>query len=297
MPLKPKSGKRGAKPASFDQNFTGTEKDLSDYIKASAKYFMFEQPKDDNEALERISDMFQDCAENNSVPTVEKLALCLGTTVQTMNDWVYKEYKGHERAVIIKRAKQVIASIDAEAVLNGKLNTICYLFRAKNFYSMSDNVVVEHKATLTTGEIQDQSMLVGALLKQLQGQTATDVPSDYQAQPSAIETAAEDFLKAARQATAESTEPGATIASTPAEEPSDCPTVEAEIVSDYSTRQEPSDDYEAGLPSDYAEEVRATISPLSALGKALAEETPSDYCEKPSDYHKNAEIIDLPAEE
>ena len=241
--------------------------------------------------------MFRDCVETKSYPTVEKLAACLGITRHELSRWEDREDKGERRSRIIKSAKEKIAAMDAEAVVRGKLNTVAYIFRAKNYYGLTDNVTVEHKATLSTGEIQDQSMLVGALLKQLQGQTAIDVPSDYQAQPSAIETAAEDFLKAARQATAESAEPGATIRSTPAEEPSDCPTVEAEIVSDYPTRQEPSDDYEAGLPSDYAEEVRATISPLSALGKALAEETPSDYQEKPSDYQTDADVIDLPAEE
>ena len=286
MPLKPKSNKRGSKSASFEQNFTGSDKDLSDYIRASAKYFTVDQPTDDDDALERIAKMFEDCANTSSVPTVEKLALCLGTTIQNMNNWVYDESKGRNRALMIKKAKQIIASIDAEAVLNGKLNVVCYLFRAKNFYGMSDNVTVEHKATLSTGDIQDQSMLVGALLKQLQGQATMPLPSDYQPQPeqTAIAQAASDFRQATMplpsdsapegQATfpQESSDYQATM-KTSSDSAENIETVEGEIVSDYqATIAEPSSDYESDLPSDYAAEVQATINPLSALGKALAEE-------------------------
>lgn len=302
MPLKPKSKKRGSKPASFDENFTGSEKDLSDIIRANAKYFNVKPPASDEETAQRIADMFQDCADTHSVPTVEKLALCLGVDRDTMFDWQKKENKGVQRAVIIKRAKEIIASIDAEAVVQGKLNTVAYIFRAQNYYGLSNDVKIEHKITPSLGDTQDQSMLVGALLKQLQGQGQATInlpQSEYQPQPSEIENAAENFL----QATMDSTEPqaGATIAHSPAENLSDYPTAEEhqatmpEIVSeDPATFKS---DYETELPSDYTEQVQATINPLSALGKALAEKTSSDYPEEASDYQNGLEIIDLPPDE
>jgi hypothetical protein len=254
MPLKPKSKKRGSKSASFEENFTGSEKDLSDYIRASAKYLKVQPPADDDEAFDRISDMFEDCAENNSVPTVEKLALCLGVDRDTMFDWQKKGTKGVQRAVMIKRAKEIIASIDAEAVLNGKLNTICYLFRAKNYYGMSDNVTIEHKAATPLGDSQDQSMLVGALLKQLQGQgQATIEPPQGQA---TIAQAASDFRRA-------------TMIDVPSDYAAEG---QATMPSDYET----SSDYQTTMPetaSDYEPDQQVvTAEPLTALQKALAEE-------------------------
>lgn len=292
MPLKPKSKKRGSKSASFEDNFTGTEEELSKIIRANAKFFGVPQPANDDEAVERIAQMFQDCADKNDVPTVEKLALCLGTTVENLRNWENRGDKGKNRSSMIKSAKQIIAAIDAEAVLKGKLNTICYLFRAKNFYAMSDNVVVEHRAELPLGDVQDQSMLVGALLRQLQGQGQNTAVIDIQPQPqeSAIERSASDFRQATmaqtssdydpqKQATIErllSTEPAgdqATIAEKPAETQATMPS-DFEMPSDYHSEIEPDPER---LSSDYAAELRATFNPLTTLGKALAEElTPSD---------------------
>lgn len=296
MPLKPKSKKRGSKSASFEENFTGSEKDLSDYIRASAKYLKVEQPANDAEAFERISDMFEDCASNNSVPTVEKLALCLGTTIEMLRHWEYRGDKGQARSLMIKRAKQIIASIDAEAVLNGKLNTICYLFRAKNFYGMSDNVTIEHKAATPLGDSQDQSMLVNALLKQLQGQgqATIDLPSDYQPQPeqATITQAASDFRKATMIDLPSDYAAGepATIAQGSNDYPAEG---QATLPSDY---EKPSD-YQATMPessSDFQPNDQATIRPLTALQKALAEELTAEGPAKADGPELGAGVDDLP---
>lgn len=249
MPLKPKSKKRGAKSASFEDNFSGTDEELSDIIRHNIQYFGAEPPADDEETLHRITQMFQYCAENNSIPTVEKLALCLGITRHELYVWEKRGDKGVSRSRMIKIAKEIIASIDAEAVAQGKLNTVAYIFRAKNYYGLTDNVTVEHKAAQPLGDTQDQSMLVGALLKQLQAQGQPTI--DFQPQ-----------------------EGQATI-----------PATIAETSSDYSE------------PSDYQPEEQATISPLSALGKALAAELDAERLS--SDYsagsqgENDPEIIDV----
>lgn len=274
MPLKPKSKKRGSKSASFEENFTGSEKDLSDIIRANAKYFSIKPPASDDETLQRITDMFQDCADNHSIPTVEKLALCLGITRHDLYVWENRGDKGIVRSRMIKAAKEIIAAIDAEAVAQGKLNTVAYIFRAKNYYGLSDNVTVEHKAATPLGDSQDQSMLVNALLKQLQGQgqATIDLPSDYQPQPeqATITQAASDFRKATMidlpsdYATGEP----ATIAQNSNDYPAEG---QATMPSNYET---PSD-YQATMPepsSDFQPNDQATIRPLTALQKALAEE-------------------------
>lgn len=242
MPIKPKSKKRGSKSASFEENFTGTEKDLSDIIRANAKYFLVKPPSSDDEVLQRIADMFQDCADNHSVPTVEKLALCLGIDRMTLFDWQNKKTHGENRADMIKRAKEIIASIDAEAVVQGKLQTVAYIFRAQNYYGLSNDVKVEHKITSSLGETQDQAMLVNALLKQLQGQGQATIAQ-----------AASDF----RQATM-------------IDIPSDYVTDNQATIAQNSNVYQPGSEQ---LSSDYEPDQQAvTVEPLTALQKALAEE-------------------------
>lgn len=237
MPIKPKSKKRGAKLADAEEHFTGEKSELSQIILNNAKYFGIEPAVTDEEIEQRIADMFADCVHIGAYPTVEKLAGCLGIARNTLFDWESNKCQNRpRRANIIKMAKERIAAIDAEAVSLGKLNTISYLFRAKNYYGLVDNVTVEHKAAQPLGAVEDQGMLVRALLKQLQvqNQTTIDVqPQDGQATiPATIAETSSDY-SAQGQAT---------------------------IASDYSE------------PSDYQPEEQATISPLSALGKALAAE-------------------------
>lgn len=289
MPLKPKSKKRGSKSASFEDNFTGSENDLGNIVLNNAKYFGVKPPVDDDEAEQRIIDMFTDCFENNSYPTVEKLALCLGTARTHLWEWEKQETKGKRRSDMIKQAKEIIASIDAEAVSLGMLNHIAYIFRAQNYYGLTNDVTVEHKVSLPLGDAQDQSTLAATLLRQLQGQgqaiidvqpqngqatipaTIAETSSDYSAQGQA--TIASDYSEPSDYPSDYQPEEQATFAEKPADP-------RATMPSDF----EPPSDYETGTPadaerlsSDYAENLQATFNPLTALGKALAEElTPSD---------------------
>lgn len=99
------------------------------------------------EVEQRISDYFNICTEEGILPTVEGLALSLGTTRNSINDW---ESGRHfpERGPIIQQAKEFIALIDAQLVAQGALPAIPYIFRAKNYYGMSDKTEVQ----ITKGE-------------------------------------------------------------------------------------------------------------------------------------------------
>lgn len=174
MPLKPKSKKRGAKPASFEEHFTGTEDDLAKIISNNVKYFTYKPVQSDEETAQRIAEMFEDCRDTNSLPTVEKLWLCLGITKQRLWEWEKLGSKGSRRSDLIKKAKEIIQGIDAEAVSSGLLDKIAYIFRAKNYYGMTDQVTIEAAPATPLGDITDHNQLVQRLLKQL-GTSATIV--------------------------------------------------------------------------------------------------------------------------
>lgn len=96
--------------------------------------------KSDEEMCERLNYFFTQCAQSQQLPTVEKMANCLGYHRQTLYDWEHGKNKGFSSATaeIIRKAKQILAGIDADLAQEGKIQPVVYLFRAKNFYGMKD---------------------------------------------------------------------------------------------------------------------------------------------------------------
>ena len=55
-----------------------------------------------------------------------------------MSDWIRDKTKGEVIALMLQKAKQIIAAQDAELALRNRLNPVLYIFRSKNFYGMVD---------------------------------------------------------------------------------------------------------------------------------------------------------------
>lgn len=107
--------------------------------------------KTTEEARERIIEYFDRCLSQGIKPTVEELALALGTYRATLYRWETGEKKGID-GELIKQAKEFIATFDAKAVSAGKLNPVTYIFRSKNYYGLRDQqeVVVQPRQLETT---------------------------------------------------------------------------------------------------------------------------------------------------
>lgn len=103
---------------------------------------------DDDEIERRTAEYFQFCVDHDERPTVESYCLCLGYARNTVFEW---EGKGDRRANIIKAAKEAMAALDAGMVLDGKLQAIPWIFRAKNYYGMRDQqeIVLEPRKGIT----------------------------------------------------------------------------------------------------------------------------------------------------
>lgn len=100
-----------------------------------------EQPvQSDEELCERLNWFFSECARTQQLPNVEKMSNALGYHRNTLLDWEHGTSGGFSpmTAGIIKKAKQILASIDAELAQEGKTQPVVYMFRAKNFYGMRD---------------------------------------------------------------------------------------------------------------------------------------------------------------
>lgn len=114
---------------------------------------IYEKVSSDEELCERLNWFFSECARTQQIPNVEKMSNALGYHNRTLLDWENGRLKGFSPATgeIIRQAKQILASIDAELAQEGKSQPVVYMFRAKNFYGMKDqqDVVV----TPNTGNV------------------------------------------------------------------------------------------------------------------------------------------------
>lgn len=105
-------------------------------------------PHNDDELCDRLNWFFRTCTETHQIPTVEKMCLALSWTIDHVRDVERGNAKGFSAATarIIKKAKNLIASLDAELALDYKIQPAVYMFRAKNYYGMKDTQDVEISA-------------------------------------------------------------------------------------------------------------------------------------------------------
>lgn len=135
--IKPGSRKGIGGTASVTKNLNARAEDVSRIVRESAQYFRRPIAKTNEEVAERLENYFTQCAETGQMPTVEDMALALGTTRGTLLDWE-KNRRNPERAVMIQKAKEILAGIDAKLVSEGRIPQVTYIFRSKNYFGLRD---------------------------------------------------------------------------------------------------------------------------------------------------------------
>ena len=126
---------------SIEKQCTARKSEVAEIVKNSVSWFGRPIVKTDEECAERLNDFFQQMCNTGEIPTVEKMALALGTTRKTLWEW-QNGLKGTERANMILQAKEMLASIDAELVQRNKIPAVPYIFRAKNYYGLTDTTEI-----------------------------------------------------------------------------------------------------------------------------------------------------------
>lgn len=127
---------------SIEKQCTARKSEVSEIVRNSVSWFGRPIVKTDEECAERLNNFFQQMCETGEIPTVEKMALALGTTRKTLWEW-QNGLKGPERANMILQAKEMLASIDAELVQRNKIPAVPYIFRAKNYYGLTDTTEIQ----------------------------------------------------------------------------------------------------------------------------------------------------------
>lgn len=135
---RPRTGTGGTH--NFPTTLEGSKKeDVQRIGKNLMRWYGMERAVSDEEIRDRLNYFFVTCFENGEVPTVEKMSLALGYDRKTLWAWENgREGSTPTRSNLIKKAKELLASFDAEMVTEGKINPVTYIFRAKNYFGLVD---------------------------------------------------------------------------------------------------------------------------------------------------------------
>jgi hypothetical protein len=112
---------------------------VSQTLADTYKWYKMPRVETDDECEERLIMFFETCIATGELPTIEKMSLALGVVTETVRRWERGDL-GSRRSAMIKKAKEFIATYDAEMAHKGKMQPVTYIFRAKNYYGMRDTV-------------------------------------------------------------------------------------------------------------------------------------------------------------
>lgn len=92
---------------------------------------------------ERLNYYFQYCTENGIKPSVEAMALCLGTSRQNL--WKWENDENSEAGELVRRAKELINALLTTWTMSGKINPVYTIWLQKNNAGYSDTKTLEIK--------------------------------------------------------------------------------------------------------------------------------------------------------
>ncbi len=172
------SNPTGGANMNIEKAFKGEKSEIGQILNNSLYWFNYPIVKTDEECAERLNEFFKRCADNDELPTVEKMCLALGTVRQTVWRWETGEINvSQDRRDMLKKAKEIISSMDAELAAKGKIPVPTYIFRAKNYYGMRDDPQVVVQVDNSSEKVDVEA---------IKRRYLTDSP------PTTIETTAED---------------------------------------------------------------------------------------------------------
>lgn len=137
-----------------------SRKERSAVIHDVVKWVKLTPVHTDEECAERIMCFFEAAEKTGEIPTLEKMCLALGVTYQSFYMWENGSL-GATRAEICKKARGIIQAIDSELVQQGRIPVVSYIFRAKNFYGMKDQV----EQVITNRQAEDEDVDPDEMMK------------------------------------------------------------------------------------------------------------------------------------
>lgn len=134
----------------------------------------------DSELIARIDEYFSESARRRITPTVEGLCLYCGYSSGKWAAWcsgideLKHDVPNVSTQMVAQKAKTLLASYDGTLAVEGQVNTIAYIFRARNYYDMRNEDVV----TLNV-QTQQATLPREEIVKRIADITA-DIDSNYE---------------------------------------------------------------------------------------------------------------------
>ena len=148
--------KRGGKVTSVKHNTSAKAADIRRIGATLLRWYNMEKAVTDEEIRERLKMYFVTTLEAGEIPTVEEMSLALGYDRKTLWCWeVGGDGSTPVRRNLIKKAKEFLASFDAKLVQENKVNPTTYIFRAKNYFGLKDEVEYVLKPETPLGDAKD----------------------------------------------------------------------------------------------------------------------------------------------
>ena len=158
--------KRGGKTASVKHNTSAKAADIKRIGMNLLKWYNMPKAVTDEEIRERLKMYFVETLKAGEIPTVEAMSLALGYDRKTIWSWeVGGEGSTPARRNLIKKAKEFLASFDAQLVQEGKVNPTTYIFRAKNYFGLKDEVEYVLTPNNPLGEQKDPTEIKKRLIE------------------------------------------------------------------------------------------------------------------------------------
>lgn len=134
---------KGFMSASAELNCTASQAEVAEIVKKAVILYQRPHAVTDEQVADSLDWYFQEYLPLTGVfPTVEGLSAACGVNRETFNEWKNGRLS-RERSDMCKKALAILAELDAQLAQSGKIPQVVYIFRAKNFHGMQDNVKVE----------------------------------------------------------------------------------------------------------------------------------------------------------
>lgn len=124
------------------------------------------------ECRNEIEDYFKLCDTYNMIPTIASLSLYLGVNRETLYNFANNP-KMYSYSNIVKYAINTCQSYQETAVLDGTVQSVPFIFLAKNYYGLKDTTDVSISATNQDQTITSDS--IQAIKEQIESEKKTQL--------------------------------------------------------------------------------------------------------------------------
>ena len=119
------------------------------------RWYESPRPVTEQELAERIREFFNECAVLGDYPSYEKLCMALGCTMEEFRAWCYGRGVTENWAASCSKGLQTLSGIMGEMAANGEIDRNVYMFQARKYFNMVDNMTVNLNVRSELGVIHE----------------------------------------------------------------------------------------------------------------------------------------------